>query len=148
MGTLGVVVSSMVMDSHSSPCLCLDALPSCNLSRGDSVSHRNSSSTSLCRRQIKTPGSLELSSSFLDRRGLSKGQRGIFRSLKKQQRPKKRSFTVVSELGGQYEETFEDVKSVRIFNLLKVYILTGNLFTADEMLIACSKFSTISHTKL
>ncbi|XP_031101254.1 chaperonin-like RbcX protein 2, chloroplastic [Ipomoea triloba] len=111
MGTLGVVVSSMVMDSHSSQCLCLNALPSCNLSGGDLALHRNSSSTSLCRRQIKTPCSLELSTSFLDRRGLGKGQRGNFSSLKKQKQPKKRGFTVVNELGGQYEETFEDVKS-------------------------------------
>lgn len=129
MGTLGVVVSSMVMDSHSSPCLCLDALPSCNLGSGDSVLHRNSSSTSLCRRQIKVPGSVELSSSFLDRRGFRKGQRGNFRSLKKQQQPKNRGFTVVNELGGQYEESFEDVKS----NILKYFTYKAVMTVLDQL---------------
>ncbi|EXB93307.1 hypothetical protein L484_015295 [Morus notabilis] len=106
-GALSVVGSSVV-DSHTCPCLCVDALPTTNLSFksvGDLV---------LQRKQIAKPvGSSELSSSFidsgLDRRLAAKALPGIVgRSPGKQK--KNRRLMIVSELGGQYEDSFEDVK--------------------------------------
>ncbi|CAH9082980.1 unnamed protein product [Cuscuta epithymum] len=111
MGTSGAVSSSMMLDSHSSLCPCLVVPASCNLSSVDLGLHRYLSSTSLPGKQIKSLGSLELSYSFLGPRVLKKGQRGHFKSLKKQQ-AKKRGSAVENEFGGQYEDAFEDVKSI------------------------------------
>jgi|UniRef100_A0A2N9IUC6 hypothetical protein len=112
-GALSIVGSSVV-DSHSSPCLCLDALPSTNMnlkSGGDLVLHRNSMS----RKHLGKPGSVELSSSFIDSgrdfRLSRKALSGIVNKSWRKQR-KDRRFVIVNELGGQYEETFEDVKTV------------------------------------
>ncbi|XP_059429993.1 chaperonin-like RbcX protein 2, chloroplastic [Corylus avellana] len=111
-GALSVVASSVV-DSHTSPCLCLDALPSTNMnfkSGGDLVLHRSS----MARKHFRKPGSVELSSSFinsgrelrLSRKALSSI---VHRSSRKQR--KDRRFVIVSELAGQYDESFEDVKT-------------------------------------
>ncbi|PON59059.1 Chaperonin-like [Parasponia andersonii] len=110
-GALSVVGSSVV-DSHTCPCLCVDALPSTNLSF--------KSVGDLARKHtVKPVGSLELSSSFIDsghdrRLSVMKALPGIVsRSSRKQK--KNRRLRVVNELAGQYEESFEDVK-VQILN--------------------------------
>lgn len=113
-GALSVVGSSVV-DSHTCPCLCLDALPTTNMNLktgGDVVLPRNSMGK---KRILKPPGSLDLSSSFidsgLDRRLSVKALPGIAnRSFRKQR--KNRRLWIVSELAGQYEDGFEDVKMV------------------------------------
>lgn len=95
--------------------LCLDALPSTNMnlkSGGDLVFQRNSMS----RKRLGKLGSVELSSSFIDsRRELRLSRKALSgivdRSSRKQR--KDRRFVIVNELGGQYEDTFEDVKTVR-----------------------------------
>ncbi|XVF04724.1 hypothetical protein REPUB_Repub05bG0109700 [Reevesia pubescens] len=108
------VVGSSVMDSHSGPCLCLDALPSTNMNLktgGELVLQRN-----LMKRKYAAarPGSLELASSFIDlwhdSRLSSKLIPGIVYKSSRKQR-KDRKFVVVNNLGGQYEDSFEDVKT-------------------------------------
>ncbi|CAJ1960272.1 unnamed protein product [Sphenostylis stenocarpa] len=107
-GALSVVGSS-VMDSHTGPCLCVDALPtttSVNLkSGGDVVSCKN-----LMGRKHLTKhggGTMKLSSSFIDP---GRAWRLFVSRTCKRQR-KDRRVAIVNELGGQYEESFEDVKT-------------------------------------
>ncbi|CAK7331036.1 unnamed protein product [Dovyalis caffra] len=107
------VVGSSVMDSHTSPCLCLDALPTTNIglkNSGDLVLQRSS----IKRKQLTRPGSLELGSSFVDSwhdwRLSSKAISGIVCRRSRKQR-KDRGLVVVNELAGQYEDSFEDVKT-------------------------------------
>lgn len=100
-GALSVVGSSMV-DSHSSPCLFLDALPTCNLGIGDSFG----------RKQLPRLGTMELSTSFVDLRFSAKCSKG--NNYKKQTKGSK-NLRIVSDLGGQYEESFSDIKTVRGF---------------------------------
>ncbi|KAI7984317.1 hypothetical protein LOK49_LG15G02109 [Camellia lanceoleosa] len=105
------VVGSSVVDSHTSPCLCLDALPTSNLNHktsGELVLQRNS----IGRKHLppqRSASSLYLTSSFIDSghdwRLLVKSK-----SSKKQHR-KARSLVIVSEFAGQYEENFDDVKT-------------------------------------
>ncbi|KAK3443575.1 hypothetical protein EUGRSUZ_B03687 [Eucalyptus grandis] len=114
-GALSVVGSSVV-ESHTSPCLCLDSLPSSMSlkSGGDLVSlHRSA----LGRKQLSRPGSLELGSSFLDswndwrlKAKAISGNTRRHRCFSKKPR-KHQNFKVVSELAGQYEDSFEDVKT-------------------------------------
>ncbi|KAM3741173.1 hypothetical protein ACB098_08G154800 [Castanea mollissima] len=111
-GALSIMGSSVV-DSHTSPCLCLDALPSTNMnlkSGGDLVFHRNSMS----RKRLGKLGSVELRSSFIDSgrdlRLSRKALSGIVNRNSRKQR-KDRRLVIVNELGGQYEDTFEDVKT-------------------------------------
>ncbi|KAM3693329.1 hypothetical protein ACJW31_08G157400 [Castanea mollissima] len=111
-GALSILGSSVV-DSHTSPCLCLDALPSTNMnlkSGGDLVFHRNSMS----RKRLGKLGSVELRSSFIDSgrdlRLSRKALSGIVNRNSRKQR-KDRRLVIVNELGGQYEDTFEDVKT-------------------------------------
>ncbi|KAK2967828.1 hypothetical protein RJ640_027722 [Escallonia rubra] len=89
------VVGSSVVDSHTGPCLCVDAW---------------SSSASVIKKPLpwRPVGSLDLSSSFVgsSRRISTKASR----NSKKQQR-KSRSLVIVDELAGQYEDSFEDVKA-------------------------------------
>ncbi|XP_062173161.1 chaperonin-like RbcX protein 2, chloroplastic [Alnus glutinosa] len=106
-------VASSVVDSHSSPCLCLDALPSTNMnfkSGGDLVLQRNS----MARKHFSKPGSVELSSSFIDSgrqlRLSKKALSGIVHRSSRKQR-KERRLVIVNELAGQYEDSFEDVKT-------------------------------------
>lgn len=101
-----------VVDPHTSPCLCLDALPTTNIglkSSGDLVLQRSS----MKRKQLTRPGSLELGSSFVDSwhdwRLSSKAISGTVSKSSRKQR-KDRRLVVVNELGGQYEDSFEDVK--------------------------------------
>lgn len=97
-GALSVVGSSMV-ETHTGPCLCLDSLVS---------NHMNPLSK---RHHLPRPGSLELSSSFVDSKGFSMKTLSRIRTSKKQK--KTRSLVIVNEVAGQYEDSFEDVKSVR-----------------------------------
>ncbi|CAL9018288.1 unnamed protein product [Prunus brigantina] len=107
------VVGSPVVDSHTSPCLCLDALPTTAMnlkSGGEVVLQRNSMAN---KKRLVKPGSLELSSSFIgsghDKRLSMKALPGIVnRSMRKR---KNRSSVIVNELAGQYEDSFEDVKA-------------------------------------
>ncbi|KAL1370039.1 hypothetical protein HN51_000365 [Arachis hypogaea] len=96
MGALSVVGSS-VMESHTGPCLCVDH-------------HAHATSVSLKNGGGSNNNVMELRSSFIDpmrewRLCLSR------RSCKKQQRNHYRRFNILNELGGQYEETFDDVKT-------------------------------------
>ncbi|KAL3529884.1 hypothetical protein ACH5RR_009206 [Cinchona calisaya] len=99
-GSFSVVASSMT-DWHTCPCLCLDALSSCNLSSADLIMNRNL----VNRKHIRPAGSLELRSSFLDSVKAISGRK----SLRGQR--KNRSFKIVSEVAGQYEDSFSDVKA-------------------------------------
>ncbi|KAG1347622.1 chaperonin-like RbcX protein 2, chloroplastic [Cocos nucifera] len=103
-GARSMAIGSVAVDSHPSPCLCVDALPLSNLNfRGSGDAHK----ITTCRKPSRSgPGSLELSSSFVD---TWQGRRTSGRSRKRQTKSKRRSLVVVDELGGQYEEGFEDV---------------------------------------
>ncbi|XP_009790465.1 chaperonin-like RbcX protein 2, chloroplastic isoform X1 [Nicotiana tabacum] len=128
-GALSVVGSSMV-DSHSSPCLCLDALPTCNkLSVGDSVLYKNSSS--IGRKQLPRLGSMELSSSFVDLRFSAKAFKGNYKNLKKEKKSR-RNLVVVSDLGGQYEYGFDDIKT-QILNYFTFKAVRTILNQLNEM---------------
>ncbi|KAL5764850.1 hypothetical protein ACOSP7_017180 [Xanthoceras sorbifolium] len=114
-GALSAVGSS-VMESHTGPCLCLDALPtSAKCGGGELVSQR---STSMKRKHVAAARSqpLELGTSFLDSWQdwrLSSKAISITvnsRTSRKQQR-KGRRLVIVNELAGQYEDSFEDVKT-------------------------------------
>lgn len=115
-GALSVMGSSVV-DPHTSPCLCLDSLPTTNIglkNSGDLALQRSS----IKRKQLTRPGSLELGSSFVDSwhdwRLSSKAISGIVSKSSRKQR-KDRGLVVVNELGGQYEDSFEDVKMVSCY---------------------------------
>ncbi|KAK9273715.1 hypothetical protein L1049_018525 [Liquidambar formosana] len=108
------VVGSPVVDSHTSPCLCLDAvLPSSNLnhkSSGELVLKRNSK----VGKHLPRQGTLELSSSFVDSwhewRVSAKALSGNVNRFSRKQR-KARRLVIVGEVAGQYEDSFEDVKT-------------------------------------
>ncbi|WVY92599.1 hypothetical protein V8G54_031687 [Vigna mungo] len=107
-GALSVVGSSVV-ESHTGPCLCVDALPtttSVNLkSGGDVVLCKN-----LTGRKHLTKhggGTVKLSSSFINPG--REWRLFVSRSCKRQR--KDRRVAIVNELGGQYEEGFDDVKT-------------------------------------
>ncbi|KAJ6692013.1 CHAPERONIN-LIKE RBCX PROTEIN 2 CHLOROPLASTIC [Salix purpurea] len=103
-GALSVVGSSVV-DAHTSPCLCLDALPG-----GDLVLQRSL----IKRKQLARPVSLELRSSFVDSwhdwRLSSKVISVIVSKNSSRKQRKDRGLVVVNELAGQYEDSFGDVK--------------------------------------
>ncbi|GFZ20694.1 chaperonin-like RbcX protein [Actinidia rufa] len=103
-GALSIVGSSVV-DSHTSPYLCLDALPSSNLI------HRNSGDLMLKRNSNDRKKHLVIRSSFT---GSGYQWRPFAKANSKKLR-RARSLFVVNELAGQYEDSFEDVKSVRNF---------------------------------
>ncbi|XP_010531148.1 PREDICTED: uncharacterized protein LOC104807531 [Tarenaya hassleriana] len=94
------VVGSPVMDSPTGPCLCLDA-----------------HATGHMRMHLDRGRNLGLGSSFLDSNAgfrFSKRITTTFsnrRSLRKQQQSKNKRFLIVSEVAGQYEDSFEDVKT-------------------------------------
>ncbi|KAK1589443.1 hypothetical protein Q3G72_034112 [Acer saccharum] len=103
-GALSVVGSS-VMESHSGPCLCLDSLPTSVKSGGDLVSQRSS----MKRKHVVR---VELGSSFVDSwpdRRLS--SKAISNTVNRKQQRKGRRLVIVNELAGQYEDSFEDVKT-------------------------------------
>ncbi|WVY91355.1 hypothetical protein V8G54_036869 [Vigna mungo] len=92
---------SVVVESHGCPCLCVEAL-----SNTTTVSvFCNSLSLTLKRRHLQRRATMKLTTSFLQNHSVST-------SLKKQNRHKKKTktLTIVNELGGQYEDTFHDVK--------------------------------------
>lgn len=95
-GALSVVGSSMV-ETHTGPCLCLDFLVS---------NHMNSLSK---KHSVPRPGSLELSSSLVDSKRFWTKTLSRIKISKKQR--KTRSLVIVNEVAGQYEDSFEDVKS-------------------------------------
>ncbi|KAJ7959749.1 Chaperonin-like RbcX [Quillaja saponaria] len=100
------VVGSSVVDSHTSPCLCLDALPTTNMnlkSGGDVALSKNS----MRRKQLGRLGSMELSSSFIDS---GRVWRFSVNRIPRKQR-KDRRLVIVNEIAGQYEDSFEDVKA-------------------------------------
>ncbi|KAF7816046.1 chaperonin-like RbcX protein 2, chloroplastic [Senna tora] len=103
-----VAGSSSVMDSQTSPCLCVDVLPttSVNLKSGggDVVLWRNPIGT----KQLVKRGTMDLRSSFVDP-GREYWRLCVTTRSRKQR--KDRRFTIVNELGGQYEDTFSDVKT-------------------------------------
>ncbi|GMI81593.1 homologue of cyanobacterial RbcX 2 [Hibiscus trionum] len=106
-GALSVVGSS-VMDPQTAPCLCLDALPSANMNLktgGDSMKRKHA---------MAKPGSVELGSSFVnswhDSRLSHKMIPGVVNMSSRKQR-KDRKLVVVDNLGGQYDDTFGDVKT-------------------------------------
>ena len=105
------VVGSSVVDTHTCPYLCVDALPtttSVNLKGGGDVVLLKSKH--LVRRR-----NMELNSSFVD--GVREWRLCVNRSFKKQR--KDRRVAIVNELGGQYEDTFDDVKTVNINRIFK-----------------------------
>ncbi|BAT80547.1 hypothetical protein LR48_Vigan07g000800 [Vigna angularis] len=92
---------SVVVESHGCPCLCVEAL-----SNTTTVSvFCNSLSLTLKRRHLQRRATMKLTTSFLQNHSVNT-------SLKKQNRHKKKTktLTIVNELGGQYEDTFHDVK--------------------------------------
>ncbi|WCJ36888.1 Chaperonin-like RbcX protein [Euphorbia peplus] len=101
---------SVVVDSHTSPCLCLDALPTSTVNLKSSGELRSS----MKRKQLGRQNLVELGSSFVDSwhdsRLSSKAISGVVnRGCSRKQR-KDRRMVVVSELAGQYEDSFDDVK--------------------------------------
>ena len=98
------VVGSSVMDSHTSPCLCVDSLASKAL-----VNHTKNDHKSVGKKQLFLAGSLELKSSFVHSNYSARTP-----SSKKQRKAK--GLVVVNELGGQYDDTFRDVQA-QLFNL-------------------------------
>lgn len=115
------MVGSSVMDSTTSPCLCLDVLPSgvkASAGGGELVSQRNS----MKKRNYQVSSKVELGSVFVDSwhdwRASSKvllnkaNMKGLVSRNK--QGKDGRSLVIVNELAGQYEDSFEDVKAVRI----------------------------------
>ncbi|TYJ18446.1 hypothetical protein E1A91_A09G123900v1 [Gossypium mustelinum] len=93
-----------VVDSHTGPCLCSTSM---NLKTGGELVSQ------MKRKQgVGRAGCLELGSSFVDSchdwRLSSKMIPGV---VNKKSSRKARTLVVVNELGGQYEETFGDVKT-------------------------------------
>lgn len=114
-GALSVVGSS-IFDPKACPCLCLDAAPSSNMSvkagNGDLVWQRNS----FRRKRLSRRGTMEMGSSFVDSWNGWRLEAKLLSSIvnrSSRRRHKARRLLVVSELAGQYEDSFEDVKTVR-----------------------------------
>ncbi|KAJ0083489.1 hypothetical protein Patl1_29775 [Pistacia atlantica] len=100
------VVGSAVVDSHTGPCLCVEAaaLPK----NGGELALQRSSAK---RKQVKR--GVELGSSFVDswqdwRVSSKMIWNNCSRKMKQQRRHGR--FVIVNELAGQYEDSFEDVK--------------------------------------
>lgn len=104
------MMGSVVVDSNICPCLCVDSLSLSN------VSFRSSGHLGSYRRQSRrSSATMELRSSFVDAwhewRLSSKALSGVVRRQSRRQR-KIRDRVIVDELGGQYEEGFDDVTAV------------------------------------
>lgn len=112
-GALPMMGCSVAVDSHVSRCLRVDALP-----------FSNASFRSCCgdlgmqRKQSRRVASLDLSSSFVDawqeERLSSKALSAVVRRQTRRQK-RHRNPVIVDELGGQYEDSFEDV-TLQILN--------------------------------
>ncbi|XP_076934655.1 chaperonin-like RbcX protein 2, chloroplastic [Bidens hawaiensis] len=98
------VVGSSVMDSHTSPCLCVDSFTS-----KTHMNHTKNEHKSVGKKQLLLPGSLELRSSFVHSNYFSRPP------CSNKQR-KSKGLVVVNELGGQYDDSFRDVQA-QLFNL-------------------------------
>ncbi|KAL3516492.1 hypothetical protein ACH5RR_023394 [Cinchona calisaya] len=110
----GAAAVTSFTDPHTCPCLCLDSMISSSLSvkiNTDLVLCKDSSG----RRNMKKLKSLDLGTSFLDTRSTKRLSCGTQGSLKKKK--KVHHLRIVDELGGQYEEGFDDVKN-EIINYL------------------------------
>lgn len=110
-----LISSSSFPELYSCPYLCLDSLSLSNLnvkSSGDSGLYRNL----IAKKQLWRPGSLDLSSSFIDAwyewRLSTKMLSHIANRCSRKQRKLGNHLSIVDELGGQYEDTFNDVKKV------------------------------------
>lgn len=106
-GALSVVGCSSVMDSQTSPCLCVDALPTTSISLksgGDVNVWRNAMGK---KNKVKREA-MDLRSSFTDPG--REWRLCLSRSSKKQR--KDRRLVVMNDIGGQYEDSFNDVKTV------------------------------------
>jgi len=107
------VVSSTVVETHTSPCLCLDALPTSNMSV------KNGGGELVLQRNMLKRKKLKLRSSFVDSwhdwRLSSRAISGLVSSKSSRKQRKDRRFMVVNEVAGQYDDTFGDVK-VQILN--------------------------------
>uniref|UniRef100_A0A5B7BYM1 Chaperonin-like RbcX protein n=1 Tax=Davidia involucrata TaxID=16924 RepID=A0A5B7BYM1_DAVIN len=105
--------SSSFTDSHSCPCLCLDPISSSSLNIKNNGELGLSKNLIGKKRQLKKPSSVDLSSSFLDAwydwRSSTKMLSHIAYGCSRKQR-KFRNHGIVDELGGQYEDSFNDVK--------------------------------------
>lgn len=108
MGALSVM--GVVVDTKTRPCLCLDTLSSSAINMKSSAElgfykKRSSSSSS---------GHLELSSSFVDAwhewRLSAKLVSGFVNQHTRKHKKISRGLVISNNLGGQYEESFEDVK--------------------------------------
>ncbi|XP_021862542.1 chaperonin-like RbcX protein 2, chloroplastic [Spinacia oleracea] len=108
-GAFSLLTSPVIDSPHTCPCICLDTMSSSSMNlknSGDIGLGRKSTGKKQSRsRQI---GSLELSSSFVDS---GKEFLGIVNERSSRKLRKVRSPVIVSELGGQYEDGFEDVKT-------------------------------------
>ncbi|KAK4772127.1 hypothetical protein SAY86_013902 [Trapa natans] len=117
------VVGSPVVDTHTCPCLCFDSPPTVVAVCKRSPPWR--------RRVPRRPGSLELGSAFAGSRWqdwrLETG--GAVRRLKREGKGGRGLF-VTSELGGQYEEGFEDVQTqiLNYFTLKAVRTVMNQLY--------------------
>lgn len=94
------MMGSSVIDSHISPCLCVDSLTS-----KSHMNHTKSEHKSMGKMQFVRSCSMGLTSSFIHSKYFAKTP------LKKQRKAK--GLVIVNELGGQYEDTFRDVQAVR-----------------------------------
>lgn len=122
-GALSVVGSS-IFDPKTCPCLCLDALPSSNMSikagGGDLVWQRNS----VGKKRLSRQGTVEMGSSFVDSWHEWRLEAKVLSSIvnkSSRRQHKARRLLVVSEVAGQYEDSFEDVKTVR-----KLFLMSEN----------------------
>ncbi|KAG9449399.1 hypothetical protein H6P81_009364 [Aristolochia fimbriata] len=104
LGALAMVGSAV--EAQICPCLCLDSL-SVSSANFKSSLDLGACGNSANKRHSRKKASLGLSSSFVDSQGHN--WRLIARGRSRKQR-KNRSLFIVNELGGQYEENFEDVK--------------------------------------
>lgn len=119
MGALSVVKGTSVMDSQTSPCLCVDAFPtstSLNFKSGDVILWKK-------KQIVKSGSTMHLRSSFIGQ-GPEGRRLCVSRSSSRKNR-KDRKLSIVNELGGQYEETFGDVKLVICFVLVHITLNYG-----------------------
>lgn len=109
------VVGSSVVDSHTSPFLCLDA--SNYKGNGALISRRNS----IARNQFY--------STFTDS-GRKYGQLAKAKKISRKQQKGRSSLVIVNELAGQYEDSFEDVKTqiVNYFTYKAVRTVLNQLY--------------------
>ncbi|MCL7050120.1 hypothetical protein MKW94_016085 [Papaver nudicaule] len=101
-------VMGVVVDTKTRPCLCLDTLSS------STIHMKSSGELSFYKKRSSSSGQLELSSSFVDAwhewRLSAKVLSGVVYQHSSKRKNISRGLVIVNNLGGQYEESFEDVK--------------------------------------